>query len=105
MEGIFKVGVFDDEEKLVSSLESLVKKGISVHEVFTPYPMHRVIRILKRKSMLPTAALIYGLVGAAGGAGGWAGVYLRADYDAGHQAPGRPRVYPRFPGDGRHHSG
>ena len=65
MDGLFKVGVFDDEEKLVSSLESLVEKGITVHEVFTPYPMHRVLKILKRKSRLPTAALIYGLTGAA----------------------------------------
>lgn len=65
MDGLFKVGVFDDEEKLISSLQDLVDKGISVHEVFTPYPMHRVIKILRRKSMLPTAALIYGLTGAA----------------------------------------
>ncbi|MFW5644353.1 MAG: DUF3341 domain-containing protein [Bacteroidota bacterium] len=64
MDGIFKVGVFDDEEKLISALQDLVDKGISIHEVFTPYPIHRVISILKRKSLLPTAALIYGLTGA-----------------------------------------
>ena len=65
MAGTFKVGVFDEEEKLKSSLTNLVEKGIHIHEVYTPYPMHDVLRTLKRKSMLPTAGLIYGLTGAA----------------------------------------
>ncbi len=64
MDGFFKVGVFDEEEKLISSLKSLDDKGISVYEVYTPYPIHRVLKILKRKSRLPTAALIYGIGGA-----------------------------------------
>lgn len=65
MAGLFKIGVFDEEEKLVSSLRNLDKMGISIHEVFTPYPIHDVLKILKRKSLLPTAGLIYGLTGAA----------------------------------------
>lgn len=64
MAGIYKVGVFEDEDKLISSLKSLDNKGIKIHEVFTPYPIHEVLKILKRKSMLPTAGLLYGLTGA-----------------------------------------
>ena len=65
MAGLFKVGVFDDEEKMISSLQNLTSSGIKVHEVFTPYPIHEVLKLMKRKSMLPTAGLIYGLSGAA----------------------------------------
>jgi hypothetical protein len=32
--------------------------------MFTPYPIHEVLHLLKRKSKLPTAALIYGITGA-----------------------------------------
>jgi len=65
MAGIFKVGVFDEENKLISSLKNLDDRGIRIHEVYTPYPIHDVLRIMKRKSLLPTAGLIYGLTGAA----------------------------------------
>ncbi len=65
MAGLFKVGVFEDEEKLISSMKDLDQKGIKIHEVFTPYPIHEVFTLLKRKSLLPTAGLIYGLTGAA----------------------------------------
>lgn len=65
MAGLFKVGVFEDEEAMVSSLKNLTSKGINVHEVYTPYPIHEVLKLMKRKSLLPTAGLIYGLTGAA----------------------------------------
>jgi hypothetical protein len=65
MAGLFKIGIFDDEDKLITSLKNLVEKGISIHEVYTPYPIHDVLKILKRKSLLPTAGLIYGITGAA----------------------------------------
>jgi hypothetical protein len=65
MAGLFKVGVFDEEEKMISSLKNLTSKGIKVHEVFTPYPIHDVLKLMKRKSLLPTAGLLYGLTGAA----------------------------------------
>jgi hypothetical protein len=64
MEGLYKVGVYDEEEKLVSSIKGLVDKGIKIYEVYTPYPMHSVIKLLKRKSRLPTAGLLFGLSGA-----------------------------------------
>jgi Alternative complex III, ActD subunit len=62
--GTFKVGVFDTEEKMISSIKSLQQKGVDIFEVYTPYPIHEVLHLLKRKSRLPTAAYIYGLTGA-----------------------------------------
>lgn len=61
MTGSFKIGVFDDEEKMIASLRKLTEDGIDVFDVFTPYPLHDVIKLMKRKSMMPTAAYFYGL--------------------------------------------
>jgi len=57
----FKIGVFDEESKFISSLEALKENNLSVHDVFTPYPIHEVFHLLKRKSRLPTAAYFFGL--------------------------------------------
>lgn len=62
--GTFKVGVFDSEEKMISSIKALQKNGMDIYEVYTPYPVHEVLHLMKRKSKLPTAAYIYGLTGA-----------------------------------------
>ena len=59
----FKIGIFDDEEKFISSIRSLQEQKISIHDVFTPYPVHEVFHLLKRKSKLPTAAYFFGLFG------------------------------------------
>ncbi len=66
MTGKFKIGVFAEEEKMVSSLKELLQKGYAVQDVYMPYPVHEVLHLLKRKSRLPTAAYFYGLFGAAG---------------------------------------
>jgi hypothetical protein len=55
----FKIGIFDDEEKFLSSIRSLKEQKYSIHDVFTPYPVHEVFHLLKRKSRLPTAAYLY----------------------------------------------
>jgi hypothetical protein len=59
----FKIGIFDDEEKFISSIKSLQEQNLSIHDVFTPYPVHEVFHLLKRKSKLPTAAYFFGLFG------------------------------------------
>jgi hypothetical protein len=61
MNGPYKIAVFEDEEKLISSIKKLNEKGLEIHDVFMPYPIHEVLHLLKRKSRLPTVALIYGL--------------------------------------------
>jgi hypothetical protein len=59
----FKVGIFDDEGKFISTIRSLQDQKFLIFEVFTPYPVHEVFHLLKRKSRLPTAAYFFGLFG------------------------------------------
>jgi hypothetical protein len=62
---VFKIGVYDDEDKFLSSIRSLQENHIEIFEVFTPYPIHEVFHMLKRKSMLPVGAYFFGLFGMA----------------------------------------
>ena len=57
----FKIGIFDDEEKFISSIRLLQDQEFLIYDVFTPYPVHEVFHLLKRKSRLPTAAYFFGL--------------------------------------------
>ena len=63
MSRTFKIGIFDDEGKFVSSIKSLQDQKLLIFEVFTPYPVHEVFHLLKRRSKLPTAAYFLGLFG------------------------------------------
>jgi hypothetical protein len=63
MNRVFKVGIFDNEEKFISSIRSLQEKNFSIYDVFTPHPVHEVFHLLKRRSRLPTAAYFFGLFG------------------------------------------
>ncbi len=65
MAGKFKIGVFSEEEKMISSLKKLLEEGFSIYDIYTPYPVHEAIHLLKRKSRIPVAAYFYGLFGAA----------------------------------------
>jgi hypothetical protein len=62
----FKIGIFDDEGKFISSIRSLQEQKLQIFDVFTPYPVHEVFHLLKRKSKLPTAAYFFGLFGILG---------------------------------------
>lgn len=59
----FKIGIFDDEGKFISSIKSLQEQKFLIFDVFTPYPVQEVFHLLKRKSRLPTAAYFFGLFG------------------------------------------
>jgi hypothetical protein len=59
----FKIGIFDDEGKFISTIRSLQEQKLQIFDVFTPYPVHEVFHLLKRRSRLPTAAYIFGLFG------------------------------------------
>lgn len=65
MAQIYKIGVFDSEERFISSLRALKDNNIPVWDVFTPYPIHEVFHLLHRKSRLPLAAYFFGLFGIA----------------------------------------
>ena len=63
MNKAYKIGIFDEEENFISSVKALVDKQCLIYEVFSPYPVHEVLHILKRKTRLPTAAYFIGLSG------------------------------------------
>jgi hypothetical protein len=57
----YKIGIFESEEKFIASIKALHKEEFTIHDVFTPYPVHEVFHLLKRKSRLPTVAYFLGL--------------------------------------------
>jgi hypothetical protein len=59
----YKIGIFNDEGKFISTIRSLQDQKFRIFDVFTPYPVHEVFHLLKRKSRLPTAAYFFGLFG------------------------------------------
>ncbi len=59
----FRIGIFDTEDQFISAVRSLNEEGIVIHDVFTPYPVHEIFHMLKRKTRLPTAAYFSGLFG------------------------------------------
>src|SRR5664280_2486106 len=63
MSRTFKIGIFDDEGKFISGIRSLQEQKFPIFDVFTPYPVHEVFHLLKRRSNLPTAAYFLGLFG------------------------------------------
>lgn len=60
----FIVGVFNDEDVLLDAVTKIRGKGVKIHEVFTPFPVHGLDEVLGyRRSRLPIAAFMFGLTG------------------------------------------
>jgi len=57
------IGIFEEEEELISALNIIRNKNIEITEVFTPYPIHEVIKIMKRKTKLQIATFLYAAFG------------------------------------------
>lgn len=58
------IGVFEDEDKLVSATQSLVDAGIKIHDIYTPYPVHGLERIMGvKRSNLSVIAFLCGATG------------------------------------------
>lgn len=58
------LGVFDNEEKVLSAVKNIRESGVSIEEVFSPYPIHGIDPLLGYKmSRLPIAAFLFGLAG------------------------------------------
>ena len=60
------LGVFKDEESLVSAFEKVKEKGILPVEVYTPYPVHEILHGMGNKTRITHAAFFYGLFAAIG---------------------------------------
>lgn len=60
----FVVGIFDDEEILLDGIKSVRGKGVKIHEVYSPFPVHGIDDALGyKRSRLPIAAFLFGLTG------------------------------------------
>lgn len=62
----FVVGIFDDEDVLLSAVKKVRGNGVKIHEVFTPFPVHGLDEVLGyQRTRLPIAAFLFGLTGTA----------------------------------------
>ncbi len=58
------LGIYEDEDLLISALKRIRDEKMEISEVFTPYPIHEVFKIMKRKTRLPMATFIFSALGA-----------------------------------------
>ena len=58
------MGVFDDEEPLVKAFRKLQEEKIEISEIFTPFPIHEILKKHGRKSHIITLSWFYGLFAA-----------------------------------------
>jgi Protein of unknown function (DUF3341) len=60
----FVVGVFNDEDVLLHAVGNIRGKGVKIHEVFSPFPVHGLDEALGyKRSRLPIAAFMFGMTG------------------------------------------
>ena len=60
----FLVGIFHDEDILIKAVKTIRSKGVKIHEVYTPYPVHFLEDALGyKRSVLPRVAFGFGFLG------------------------------------------
>lgn len=57
------IGIFEEEGLLISALQKIHDKNIVITEVFTPYPVHEVFKIMKRKTKFQIATFLFAAAG------------------------------------------
>ena len=58
-------GLYDDDDKLVHATKTLVEKGYSINEVYSPFPVHGLDTAMGLKySRMAITSFIYGILGA-----------------------------------------
>jgi Protein of unknown function (DUF3341) len=62
----FLVGIFDDEDAVISGVTTVRKSGVKINEVYSPFPVHGLDEVLGyKRSRLPIAAFLFGMAGTA----------------------------------------
>ncbi|HRK54709.1 MAG TPA: DUF3341 domain-containing protein [Cyclobacteriaceae bacterium] len=62
----FVLGVFDDEDILLQAVTKVRDRGIKIHEVYSPFPVHGLDEALGyKRTRLPIAAFVFGMTGTA----------------------------------------
>lgn len=60
----FVLGIYDDEDVLLSAVEKVRSSGVKIMEVYSPFPVHGLDEALGyRRTRLPIAAFMFGALG------------------------------------------
>lgn len=60
----FVLGIYDDEDVLLSAVSKVRESGVKIHEVYSPFPVHGLDEALGyKRTRLPIAAFLFGLLG------------------------------------------
>ncbi len=60
----FLVGIFDDEDEVLHAVKEVKDKGINIHEVYTPFPIHGLDKAVGHpRTRIPIAAFLFGITG------------------------------------------
>ena len=58
------LGIFSDEDVLLDAVGNVRERGVKIHEVFSPFPVHGLDEALGyRRTRLPIAAFLFGITG------------------------------------------
>lgn len=60
----FVVGIFGDQDDVLSGVKTVREKGVKLYEVYTPFPIHGLEHALGyERSRMPVAAFFFGMTG------------------------------------------
>jgi len=66
LEKNYLVAVFNDDDKILKAVAKVRNKGIRIHDVFSPFPIHGIEEALGyKKSYMPKVAFGFGFLGLA----------------------------------------
>lgn len=66
METQYMIGVFDEEESMLTAFRRMKKEAVEIEDVFTPYPIHEILDNHGKKSKITIVGWFYGLFAALG---------------------------------------
>ena len=66
MEPQYTIGVFKEEEAMLSAFRKMKEQDIEIEDVFTPYPIHEVLENHGRKSRITVVGWFYGFFASLG---------------------------------------
>ncbi len=88
----YAIALFNDEDILKSGIKKVQSAGLSIYDVFMPYPVHGIDTMLGvKRSRLPKAAFLFGVVGFLCG---FTLIYYTNMYDWAMDVGGKPNTYP-----------
>lgn len=64
MDTQYLIGVFNDEESILTAFRRMKEEALEIEDVFTPYPIHEILDNHGRKSKITIVGWFYGLFAA-----------------------------------------